>query len=342
MGHPKSFKTPVLFIIYDRADTALHVFDVIKRVCPTDLYIASDGPAGRYPEEKNNVLNLRKDILDSINWECNVWTMFSETNLGPCDGVKSAIDWFFYYVEEGIVLEHDCLPEESFFYFCQELLNKYKNHEEIMHISGSNFLFGKLEIEHSYYCSKYPFIWGWASWKRAWKKYDPILGDLENFFSSETTKSFLNSKIENDYWANIFYLTRKGRFNTWDYQWIYSIWKSRGISLNSSKNLVSNIGYGKGAVNTGYHKTILSNMERVPMERIYHPSSLKKNGAADRISFENYFGEHINNLFDQNENLQRICEERLELINSLVKTADERLGIIEVLESEIKKIRDTN
>lgn len=333
---------PVLFIIYDRADTTLKVFNSIKRIKPNKLFISSDGPAKRYENEYSNVINLRKEILNLIDWDCEINTFFGEKNLGPRLWIAESINWFFNNVEEGIILEHDCLPDDSFFYYCRELLNKYRHTTQIMHISGANFLFGKCDIKASYYYSKYPFIWGWATWKRAWEKYDLAMADWEKFHRENKFKDILNSKLEEDYWKNVFERVKNGRFNTWDYQWIFSIWKNNSLSINASRNLVSNIGYDEKALNTYNPNSILSQIKPDKIENIVHPAEFKVNKEADRISFEYYFGEHLNNIFDQNEHLQKICDERLELINSLVKTAEERLEIIKNLELEIKKIKNTN
>lgn len=335
----KSLKTPVLFIIYDRADTALKVFDMIKQVQPAKLFIASDGPADRYKEEKGNVLNLRQQILNGINWNCNLNTLFGENNLGPRKWISSTLDWFFENVEEGIILEHDCLPVKSFFYYCEELLYHYRKNHGIMHIGGSNFLFGRKKFWTSYYFSNYSNIWGWASWKRAWQKYDITMPGWEEFNSHKKINDFFKSKIEQDYWTHVFERAKNGQFNTWDYQWFYNIWNNGGISISPAVNLVSNIGFGKGAVNTNYSKTVVSNLARRELKNIRHSYRIKIDEEADRISFEYYYGEHLNNLFEQNEELHKTCVERLNLINELTKVSKERLQLIETLDNEIKRLK---
>lgn len=339
MKNRASFSTPILFIIYDRSDTALQVFDVIKKIKPEKFFIASDGPAERYSEEKDNVFSLRQKILNDTNWKCNIKTLFGEKNLGPRNWISSAITWFFDNVEEGIILEHDCLPDESFFFFCQELLNKYRSNNRVMHISGANFLFGKTEINSSYYFSKYPFIWGWATWKRAWEKYDIDMAGWENFNNNEKLKDILKSKLEQDYWKNVFKRTENGRFHTWDYQWIFTIWNNKGLSINFSRNLVSNIGYDERALNTYYSNCILSKIKLDKIEKLIHPSYMAVNDEADSISFEYYFGEHISVLFNQNDLLHDECEKRLKLINDLTHTAQERLKVIDILDEEIKRLK---
>jgi hypothetical protein len=339
MKHTELLKTPVLFIIYDRADTALKVFNAIKQVQPENLFIASDGPACRYDGESDNVLNLRDSILKKINWQCNVSTFFGEQNHGPRKWISSAISWFFENVDYGIILEHDCLPDKSFFYYCTELLNKYKSEKRIMHISGANFLYKKVIPKSSYYFSKYAFIWGWATWKRAWTKYDVDMTGWDDFYRKGRLKKILNSKLEQDFWAKVFERAKNGRFNSWDYQWFFTIWNNNGLSINSSSNLISNIGYDEKALNTYYDNCILSNVKRNRIQKIVHPRSLTIDEIADRISFEYYFGEHINVLFEQSDLLNDECEKRLKLINELNDIAKERLDVINVLDNEVKRLK---
>lgn len=342
MKQAETFKTPILFVIYDRSDTARQVFNVIKQVKPENLFISSDGPANRYKEESENVLNLRKEILEGINWKCNVRTRFGGHNTGPRNWISSSITWFFENAEEGIVLEHDCLPGTSFFYYCENLLQRYKSNPRIMHISGSSFVFGKKEFRKSYFFSKYCNIWGWASWKRAWEKYDIAMTGWEQFRNENKLDNILETNIERDYWRHIFDRAKKGLFNTWDYQWFYNVWNNNGISICPAANLVSNIGFGKGAVNTNYSNTVVSNLERHEIKKIKHPYRIKIDEEADRISFDYYYGEHLNNLFEQNEELHKTCGERLKLINELTKVSQERLQLIETLDTEIKRLKGQN
>ena len=130
------FETPILLIIFKRKDTALKVLEIIKQVKPKYLYIAADG--WRDENEKIKCLETREAILKTIDFECNLKTLFREKNLGCCDGVAGAIQWFFENVEQGIILEDDCLAEISFFDYCEKLLNYYKDNERIMHIAGDS------------------------------------------------------------------------------------------------------------------------------------------------------------------------------------------------------------
>ncbi len=134
--------------------------------------------------------------------------------------MSSAIDWFFSQVEEGIILEDDCVPDQSFFLFCQELLERYRDDKRIMMISGDNFEFGQKRMEYSYYFSRYFHIWGWATWKRAWKYYDVDMKAWPEIREKGYLNDLLYEKKIVKYWESIFNQVYEGLINTWDYQWI--------------------------------------------------------------------------------------------------------------------------
>ena len=155
-------KTPILLIMFDRPDITEKVLQSIRSVKPQRLFISADGPRKDHPDEIKKTA-LTRQIVNKIDWPCEVKTNFYELNQGSKLGPASAITWFFSHVEEGIILEYDCLPDLSFYQFCETLLNRYRDNEKIMHISGNNYLFGKVKLSADYYFSVIPLIWGWAT-----------------------------------------------------------------------------------------------------------------------------------------------------------------------------------
>ena len=172
--------TPILFLIFNRPEITARVFQEIRKAKPKQIYIAADGPRIDHPDD-TALCNKTRQICDSIDWDCEVKTLFREENLGCQLAVSNAIDWFFKHESEGIILEDDCLPSQSFFHFCAELLDFYRDDEEIMCISGNNFQQGRGDDEESYYFSRYPHCWGWATWRRAWNKYDHDMSRWKEF-----------------------------------------------------------------------------------------------------------------------------------------------------------------
>lgn len=243
------FKTPILFLIFNRPDSAMRVFEVIKRNRPACLYIAADGPRLVKQGEKEICDRLRKNILDKIDWPCEVKTLFRNVNLGCKIAVSSAIDWFFNNVEEGIILEDDCLPEDSFFCYCQELLEKYRHNDNIALISGDHFSNKKIS-GYSYYFVQVPHIWGWATWRRTWKKYDVKMSEYLDFFNQNKIKEIWSERRIQNYWLDIFNEVYENKIDTWDYQLTFSIFLNKQFCICPNVNLVSNIGFGQNSTNT--------------------------------------------------------------------------------------------
>ena len=179
--------TPLLFIIFNRPDVTLRVFNELKKQKPKYLFIAADGPRAGFEDDIDKCKRVREVVLNEIDWDCEVKTLFRDLNLGCGHAVSGAIDWFFENVEKGIILEDDCLPNKSFFYFCENLLESYKENDEVFAISGANFQDKKIG-KASYFFSKYLYVWGWATWRRAWENYDFDLSGLENFKKEKIDK----------------------------------------------------------------------------------------------------------------------------------------------------------
>lgn len=276
-------KTPVLFLIFNRLDTTRQVFEKIREAQPAQLFIGADGPRPEKIGEAAKVAAVRKYVLDNIDWDCEVKTLFREENLGCGRAVSQAITWFFEHVEQGIILEDDTLPDLSFFGFCEELLHHYKEDERLMHITGANFLNGCLSFKESYYFSKYPTIWGWATWRNRWEKYVFNLTEINLKQLKEESGLYNFSKSEFLFWSGT--LKNLKNVDTWDYQWILTIWLNQGISATSSVNLISNIGFGEDATHTFQTGSKVANLKTKKITKIIHPTTMDINYQADRFAF---------------------------------------------------------
>lgn len=272
-------KTPVLFLVFNRPDTTERVFEQIRIAKPTKLFIAADGPRDDKEGEIERCSKVR-EIVKKVDWDCEIKTLFREKNLGCKMAVSSAISWFFENVEEGIILEDDCLPNQSFFSFCSSLLVHYRDNSHIMHISGTNFQNGKIRGQGTYYFSKYPLVWGWASWRRAWKLYDLEMNNLELFLKSNSIENISHDKDEQAFWLNYFAIVHSGKINTWDIQWLFSILFRNGLSIIPNKNLISNIGFGIEATHT-IGESKFSNLPIKKLDKIVHPAFIKREFEAD-------------------------------------------------------------
>ncbi len=272
------FDTPILFLIFNRPDLTEKSFDSIKKIKPQRLFIAADGPRRGNILDEFATQESRNCVLSSIDWECDLRILFRKENLGCGVAVSSAISWFFEQVEEGIILEDDCLADMSFFKYCNVLLDKYRFDEEILHINGSNHQFGIKRGFSDYYFSIYPHVWGWATWKRAWERYDFIMRDMEFYQKVKIFKKYAQISLMNSVY--------NGDVDTWDIQWAYSVLKNRGLVITPNINLISNIGFGETATHTNskipnYIKYSINGSIDFPVS---HPILKWRNIFADRFT----------------------------------------------------------
>lgn len=252
-------RTPVLFLIFNRPEPTRQVFEAIRAYQPSRLYLAADGPRPEKPGEWRLCSDAR-EVLKQVDWQCEVRTLFRDENLGCGTAVSEAITWFFDHEEEGIILEDDCLPDSSFFPFCEEMLNRYRDHPEVGSVSGDNFLPPALHMEPPYGFSKYVQIWGWATWRRFWKAYDfKLAGDWREWMEIIDRANPVQNQAR--YWFQIFKTLQAGLIDTWDFQVMFSSWRHGFVHIFPSRNLVTNLGYDGDATHTNFQSP-LANLHR--------------------------------------------------------------------------------
>lgn len=280
----RRLKTPVAFFIFNRPETTKKVFAAIAKAKPPRLFIVADGPRENYPLDRKKCQEAR-EIVENINWECEVLKNYSDKNLGLKKRISSGLDWVFSQVERAIILEDDTLPSFSFFFFCEELLDKYKDDERIALISGTNLQIVRKNSPFSYYFSLYPQIWGWATWKRFWKYYDVDIKEWPRLKNTSWLKNVLGSQGEAcNYWKRVFDEVYEGRTKTWGYQITFAAWTQNALAIIPKVNLVSNIGAGVGATHMRrkWHK--FSNLKRLEIEfPLSHPKKILPDKTIDKF-----------------------------------------------------------
>lgn len=279
--------TPIVFLIFCRPDLTSQVFEAIRHVKPKKLLVIADGPRN---ELEAILCKQARAVTEAVDWDCEVLRNYADENLGCRKRVSSGLDWVFEQVEEAIILEDDCLPHSSFFRYCQELLDYYREDERIWCISGDNFQGEQWRGNGSYYFSNYNHCWGWATWRRAWQKYDHDLSGWEIFRDSQYLNSILDNELEVTYWQDIFeQLYKTGKPNTWDYPWTFTCWQNSGLTILPNVNLVSNIGFRSD----GTHLKNESKFAQLPVkdiQEIRHPLFVVRDKIADQYTFDNHFG----------------------------------------------------
>jgi hypothetical protein len=272
-----SLHTPVLFIVFNRIDTAARVFEAIKAAKPRKLYIAADGPRKKVAGEEQKCMEARR-VADKVDWDCELKTFFRDENDGTRYGIVKAIDWFFSHEEEGIILEHDCLPSPFFFEFCAELLAHFRHDHRVMHIGGTNLQFGQKRGDAAYYFSRIASIWGWAGWRRVWQGRDYEMTQFPLFEAEDQMINLFPERRIADWATAMARSVYEKKLVTWDYPYAFSILCNNGLSIVPNENLVSNIGFGAGATHTQNENDIhaaipFGNLHVITHPEIYVPDS---------------------------------------------------------------------
>jgi len=277
-------KTPILFLVFNRLESTKQVFSQIKKYKPTQLFVSADGPRDSVNNEFSVCDSVREFIINNIDWECEVKTLFRDENLGCGMAVHQAINWFFEHVEQGVILEDDCLPDLSFFDYCTNLLEKYEYDNKVMHIGGVNFIEKFINPTKSYYFSNIVEIWGWATWKRAWKNYNYKIENFENL--NEKLSERFKKNDEYQFWKKNLFLALNNDIDTWDFQWVIAIYINEGICINPSVNLIQNIGFDELATHTTVLEDFAKGMVAKEMKKITHPKiNYKVNSLWDTYTF---------------------------------------------------------
>jgi hypothetical protein len=285
----RSLETAVLFMVFNRPDTTKRVFEAISEARPPRLYVAADGPRSDRLGEAEKCETVR-NIATSVDWPCEVYTLFHSDNLGCKRAVSVAITWFFEHENSGIILEDDCVPHLDFFEFCSNLLDRYENDDRVFAITGNNFQDGQIRGESSYYFSKYNHCWGWASWRRAWQHYQESIYFWPEWKHSIEWTRVCSDGVERRYWENIFDKVCAGSINSWDYPWTACVWKHGGLTATPNVNLVSNIGFGAEATHTASADSALSTIATASLGTLRHPTRVDHDRVADRYVFDHVFG----------------------------------------------------
>lgn len=291
MDRETNINTPILFLIFSRPDTTQKVFEAIRAARPRQLFIAADGPRPHKEGEAERCAECRR-IVSQVDWPCEVHTLFRDKNLGCGRAVSGAITWFFEHVEEGIILEDDTLPGPGFFRFCSELLEKYRYDTRVMAVSGSALPCRlSANSEYSYFFSNWDYIWGWATWRRAWKYYDYSMPHYEymvqkgyfgNNYYSPFEKYYIQHSYDKSYYAN-------DKVTWWSYQWGYARKINSGLVAVPIKNFIVNIGLGKGATNTtSEDRWSFFKFEEMEFP-LKHPDFVMHDRVTDDEIFKKYF-----------------------------------------------------
>ena len=280
-------RSPVVFFIFNRPEQTRRVFAEIAKARPPKLLVAADGPRPGVSGDAARCAAARA-VVDQVTWDCDVATNYADTNLGCGQRVASALTWAFDRVEEAIILEDDTLPIQDFFVFCDAMLEYYRDDERVMHVSGNNFHPALGAMGYSYYFSCYDHIWGWATWRRAFRHYDFPMSRWQTLRTSSWLSSVLGDPVAAEWWTNYFDRGAAGdrtTYDSWDCQWLFAILVQHGLAITPHANLVSNIGFGVDATHT---RNANSSLALIPGQLTWplrHPPHMVRHTDAERAAF---------------------------------------------------------
>jgi len=273
--------TPILFLIFRNPEVTRRVFEQIRAARPRRLYISADGPRANRPNDIAECEATRA-VVANIDWNCELHTRFMPSNLGLKMAVSSALDWFFESEDEGIVLEYDCLPDPSFFPYCQVMLERYRNDDRIFSITGNNIQADIRRGDGDYYFSRFTAVWGWASWRRSWSLWRPNIEDFDVFLETKVIESMVTDKKGQGFWIKTFEAVHTGlNSTTWAFCLIYAQLKQGSYCVVPNHNLISNIGFDVGGTNAVDPNHPLANMPHSAITSYNEPTFFVPDLAAD-------------------------------------------------------------
>jgi len=279
--------TPVLLLTYKRPQLARQVLDKIIASGVTKLYFASDGPKN---DQDGILVKEVRQLINNIPNSIKLKKRFLKSNHGSRAAVVGAINWVFETEEQVIILEDDCLPEKSFFSYAQALLTKYHSDTRVFHISGHS-LFSNLPSNPSYYFSNIPHVWGWATWKRAWRAYRANFEDLSLYLTTPHYQTLFKSETNIQQCINTFNQVQSGLLDAWDYQWTFTLWMEHGLAITPHNQLVKNIGFGPDATHTKSVNPRFS-WQTKPLTKLTHPTTMLPNFENDEQVVAQLFPYH--------------------------------------------------
>ena len=285
----RAIDVAVVLVVFNRPELTAASFAAIRAVRPTKLFVIADGPREGHESDVDRCTAVRQ-IVDDVDWPCAVERDYADANLGLKRRVETGLDLVFKQVDRAIVLEDDCIAAPEFFTFCVALLDRYATDERVMAVTGDNFQDGIRRGEGSYYFSKYPHCWGWATWSRAWAHYTGGYTEWSADEHSVTWHATHPDPVERRYWRQAFDAGASGRLSSWAYPWTDAVWRRGGLTATPAENLVRNVGFGPEATHTKGagvdHPRQIGGLDD-PLE---HPARVEADAVADRYTFDHHFG----------------------------------------------------
>lgn len=287
-----ALNTPILVITFNRPNHTRQVLEAILATQPKELYVFQDGAREENTGDVEKCAEVRRVVGDlTSKLGITPHTFYSKKNLGCGPGPAAAISWFFENVDAGIIIEDDAVPHPDFFPYCEELLTKFKDNNEVRAI-GSMHLDTKTYGEGSYYFSMMNRTFcAWATWARAWKDFDLYHRNVTRKQFNQCLKKYGCSLRMREYWCERLAEVQKDAYHnsSWDQQFWMSIWLHNGKGIMPNVNLSRNIGFDETATHTFSADSAGANKPTFSIVPLKHPSATNIQTKADRRFQAIYF-----------------------------------------------------
>jgi hypothetical protein len=301
-------RTPVALFLYRRPDTSARVLDAVRQARPGRLLVVANAPRADV-EGDAELCEATRALIETVDWECEIATDFASEHLTQTERIESGLDWVFGQCEEAILLEDDCVPDPTFFRYCDEMLERHREDERVMSISGNNFQFFAPASEDSYYFSRYPLTWGWATWRRAWRRHDPAMAAWPELRDSDWLEQFFDTDGDISYWSHILEMAHRDH-DAWDRAWLFSCWVLGGLHVIPNINLVANVGFREDATHTTpLQGLLLADLPTEPMSfPLRHAPEIERNAPADRHTDRLLYGGNLSRMLGRVRRMRRLQE----------------------------------
>jgi hypothetical protein len=239
---------PLALIFFARPDLLDLTFAAIREAKPQQLFLIQDGARISNTNDLENIIKCR-EIVENIDWECEVYKNYSDENLGCGMRIFSGLNWAFQYVDRLLIIEDDCVPAMSLFPFAADLLEKYKDDGRIGMISGMNNLGLYEDTQNDYFFTTSGSIWGWATWKRVWDKVEYDLDFLNDKYASNI---IFNTDVKLEPMGKILSntLNEGKKLSSWSYQLGMNILLQNQLNIVPKYNMINNIGMSENGANS--------------------------------------------------------------------------------------------
>lgn len=270
-----ALNTPILLITFNRPDRVRVALTEIRKQQPKVLYVAQDGPREMREDDKVLCEEVRQVVKDMVNWPCQLYTLYSDVNLGCGRGPVAAMSWFFSQVEYGIILEDDIIPHPIFWTYMEDLLMRYKDDDRVGMVCGHNLQREYYGNTSYYFTNKMAGTLGWGTWARVWKNFD---FDIEYDYDvyEDALKNFYHLPPILRKRSHVFQqrVLSGSRHDCWDYQWDYFLVANKYLNIRPNSCLTSHEGNDGNGTHTYYNPNYYMDVHEERFTPIVHPKNV--------------------------------------------------------------------